>query len=269
VIATVAQRWRARRDSYRPAGEPIDTRRYEVAPIAADGPAKAFVVATHYSASYPAARFRFGLYRRGGELVGVAVVSHPARESVLDALPGAGLERAELGRLVLLDDVPANGETWFLGRCFELLRRAGLVGLVSHSDPAPRTTASNRVIFCGHLGVCYQAHNAVYAGRGTSRTLRLLPDGSVLSARAISKVRARERGWRYSAAILERFGASPLSLADDAKAWLARWVPALTRPMRHPGNYRYLWAIDRRARRHLPASLPYPKVAAPVQTSLF
>lgn len=116
MIALACQRWRARRDTYRPAGEPIDTSRYEVAAIADDRTAKAFVVAEHYSQSYPAARFRFGLYARGGALAGVAVVSHPPRESVLDALPGEGLERAELGRLVLLDSVPANGETWFLGR---------------------------------------------------------------------------------------------------------------------------------------------------------
>ena len=50
--------------SYRPAGEPIDPRRYEVAAIASDRTAKDFVLPHHYSGSYPAARFRFGLFRR-------------------------------------------------------------------------------------------------------------------------------------------------------------------------------------------------------------
>ncbi len=260
MIASVTQRWRARRDSYRPAGEPIDTRRYEVAAIPDDRTAKAFVVAHHYSGSYPAARARVGLYRRG-ELVGVAVVSHPARESVLALFPGERLEGAELGRFVLRDDVEANGETWFLARCFELLRRRGLAWLLSHSDPAERASAAGAVVFGGHVGTIYQAHNAAYLGQGGRRTLRLLPDGTVLSARAISKVRARERGWRYAAALLERHGAAELGDEGDAAAWLALWLPRLTRPSRHPGNHRYAWALDRRDRRHLPPSLPYPKLA--------
>ena len=63
-----AQRWRSGRASYRPAGEVIDTRRFEVAAVdgpGADNVARAFVVAHHYSASYPAARERIGLYRGG------------------------------------------------------------------------------------------------------------------------------------------------------------------------------------------------------------
>ncbi len=77
MITSVVQRWRERRDSYRPAGEPINTRCYEVAPIVTDREAKGFVLGHHYSGSYPAARYRFGLYR-GAELVGVAVFSVPA-----------------------------------------------------------------------------------------------------------------------------------------------------------------------------------------------
>ena len=63
------QRWRLRRDSYRPAGEPINPRLYEVAELVGDREAKAFIVTHHYSASYPNARFSFGLFT-GGELVG-------------------------------------------------------------------------------------------------------------------------------------------------------------------------------------------------------
>ena len=63
------QRWRLRRDSYRPAGEPINPRLYEVAELVGDREAKAFIVTHHYSASYPNARFRFGLFT-GGEVGG-------------------------------------------------------------------------------------------------------------------------------------------------------------------------------------------------------
>ena len=36
MITNVNQRWRERRASYRPAGEPIDTSRFEVGPLQAD-----------------------------------------------------------------------------------------------------------------------------------------------------------------------------------------------------------------------------------------
>ena len=158
---TSSQRWRERRDSYRIAGEMIQTSAYEVATIADDSTPKAFVVQHHYSASYPAARFRMGLYRTGA-LVGVAVFSHPCRNEVLTRVfPGDPLASVELGRFVLLDDVPANGETWFLARCFRLLR-GHVAGVRSMSDPVPRRTLDGRMVTVGHIGCIYQAHNAVY-----------------------------------------------------------------------------------------------------------
>lgn len=45
MITPVVQRWRSRRDSYRPAGEVIATHRYEVSRLDRDAEAKAFVVA--------------------------------------------------------------------------------------------------------------------------------------------------------------------------------------------------------------------------------
>jgi hypothetical protein len=256
------QRWRDRRDSYRPGGETIRTLDYEVAPIADDSTPRAFVERHHYSATYPAARRRFGLYRRC-ELVGVAVFSHPVNDASLAIFPGERLQSLELGRFVLLDDVPGNGETWFLGRAFDLLRREGMVGVLSLSDPARRTRTDGSVVFGGHVGTIYQAHNAVYLGRARADTLRLLPDGRVLNRRARQKIRAREQGWRYAAGRLEAFGAAPLAANDDARAWLKTWEERLTRPLKHPGNFKYAWTLSRRDRRHLPPSLPYPKFDVP------
>lgn len=253
------QRWRDRIGSYRDPLEVIDTSRYEVAEIADDATAKAFVVRHHYAASYPAARFRFGL-RRGADLVGVAVFSHPCRDSVLtDVFGGAATESAELGRFVLLDDVAGNGETWFLARCFERLR-AELRGVVAFSDPMPRTDAGGREVFLGHIGTIYQAHNGAYLGRASRRTLRLLPDGRIFSERAMSKIRSLERGWRACAELLVAHGAEPFRGTSPASAttWLWTWLPRLTRKLRHDGNHRYAWGLERAARRSL-ASLPYPK----------
>lgn len=259
----LTQRWRDRWHVFRPAGEPIVTRDYEVARIRDDAVPKAFVLRHHYSGTYPAARFRFGLYRRDGALAGVAVFSHPCSDHVLTRVfPGiAARDAVELGRFVLLDDVPGNGETWFLARCFAQLR-SDVAGVVSFSDPVPRTTSDGRVVFAGHVGTIYQAHNAVYVGRGRGGVLRLLPDGRVLSARALSKIRNQERGWRHATAVLESAGAAPLTEDTDPAAWCRAWVGRLTRPLRHAGNHKYAWSLDRALR--CPRALPYPKLAFPI-----
>ena len=254
------QRWLFGRDSYRPPAEVIRSAEYDVAPLE-ELAAKAFVTSHHYSGSYPAARFRYGLHRRG-RLVGVAVFSVPMRWEVFKPLPFAGRESVELGRFVLVDEVPGNGETWFLARCFEQLRTKGLRGVVSFSDPIPRTTLDGRRVFPGHVGTIYQAHNGAYVGRGRADTLRLLPDGRVLSRRAISKIRNGEQGLHYASAILESHGAAPLG-GQDPRAWLAHWLPRLTRPLRHPGTFKYAWTLHRRDRSALKCHhLAYPKLLA-------
>ncbi len=252
------QRWLEGHDSYRPPAEVIRTRDYEVSEIPDDTTARAFVEAHHYSATYPAARFRHGLYR-GAELVGVAVFSVPMNErTITSALPLRLMDAADLGRFVLLDQVPGNGETWFLARCFELLRLQGLRGVVSSSDPMPRATARGRVVMPGHVGTIYQAHNAVYLGRSTARTLHLLPDGRVFSARAAQKIRRQERGWRYAVEQLVSAGAR--KPRGDLGAWLRRELGRIARRVRHQGNHKYAWALDRRLRASMAAPAGgYPK----------
>ena len=284
MITPVLLTWRERRGTYRPVGEPLDTRLYEVAAIPDDKTARVFVEANHYSGTYPAARFRFGLYFCG-LLVGIAVFSVPMQARVFDPLypldvlsgplrddgsftsggggnlvviPGDPRQHVELGRLVLLDSVPSNAESWFVSRCFELLyHREDVIAVVSFSDPFPRDNASGERVFKGHIGTIYQSLNAVHAGRATARTLRLLPDGTVFSDRAIQKIRAQERGHEYAEEILERLGAPRCD--GDPATWLRTWLPRVTRTARHPGNIRYLFGLDRRVRKYLPASLPYPK----------
>jgi hypothetical protein len=258
LITARVQRWRDRRDSYRPAGEVIDPRRFEVAKIKTDNEPKAFVIEHHYSASYPAAIERFGLFQRN-ELVGVAVFSVPVNYLTFACLSANPKECAELGRFVLLDDVPANGETWFLARCFEQLRTDGLAGVVSFSDPLARRNAAGAVVFGGHVGTIYQAFNATYFGRAKADTLRLLPDGRTLNNRAIAKVRKQDRGWRHVVELLRSYGAAPLE--GDPATWLEAQLRRLTRSVRHPGNHKYAWGLHRAIQRHLLARprLAYPK----------
>jgi hypothetical protein len=184
------QRWNEQRDSYRPAGELINTRDYEVAELRDDS---------------------FGLYQAGSsELVGVAVYSVPANSRCLDILPCERSESVELGRFVLLDHVPGNAESWFIGQCHRQLVRHGVRGIVSFSDPVPRTTEDGTVLFRGHLGIIYQATNAVYLGTSRAETRRLLPDGRLLHGRSLAKVRKRDRGYAGVVnRLVDQYGATP------------------------------------------------------------
>lgn len=261
------QRWLDRIGSFRSPEEIINTRAYEIAEIPGDKPARAFVERHHYSATYPAARERFGLYQSAtGALVGVAVFSHPPSEKVLARLPCERLAGVELGRFVLLDSVAGNGESWFLARCFDAMRAKGYAAIISHSDPLPRQTADGRVTLAGHVGNVYQATNAVYAGRTKPTKLALFADGTVFSARSMSKIRKRESGYRRCIAELVDRGApapsSDLMSAADLTAWMWTAIGATCRRVSHRGNHRYLWALDKHLRRNVAAlavNAPYPK----------
>ncbi len=226
--------------------------------IHGDTQPKEFIKSHHYLASYPAARFRFGLYRKG-ELCGVAAFSRPTNDlSLMNVFHCEPTLSLDLGRFVLLDEVPGNGETFFLGQCFDLLRREGLAGVVSFSDPLPRRTEAGETIHPGHVGTIYQAFNGAYLGRSSPRMIRLLPDGSVFHDRNVQKIRKLQQGWRYASQLLQRFGAQPMT--GDPAVWLEKWLPMITRSVWHPGNHKYAWALDKRMRKQMPASLPYPKL---------
>lgn len=262
------QRWTGRRTSWVQAGLLFAPARYEVAELA-ETDAKSFVVEHHYAGSFPAALCSYGMREvADGRLVGVAVLGVPVSRAVLsNAFPSLEpyRESCELSRLVLLDEVPGNAESWFVARVFAAARDRGFRGVVSFSDPVPRTAVDGTVVLRGHVGCVYQSLNAVYAGRSTARTLRLLPDGTVLNDRMLQKIRGQERGHRYAEGRLVDAGALPLESGDDPSRWLAgAMVAAGIRRLRHAGAHRYLFPIGtpadrRRIRLGLTADGPYPK----------
>lgn len=264
--ADFCQRWQDRQHSWRHASEGgFNSRLFEVAPVD-EGAARAFVERHHYSGTYPASLQRYGLFQ-SSSLVGVAVLSVPTQAKVLTNVfpelePYA--ESAELGRFVLLDEVPANAETWFLAEAFRQAARAGTRGVVSFSDPLPRRSLDGDVVLAGHIGTIYQASNALYTGRGTPRSLHMLPNGQVLNARALQKVRSGERGHEYMEELLCSHGARARRPRQNRSDWLAQALRQVrVRTVRHPGNHRYAFTLgDRRQRRGVSIALPgqaYPK----------
>lgn len=242
-LPLTCQRWHAGRARYRPAGEVFDPRRAGVEEIDGEA-ARAFIERHHYSASYPAARFRFGLFQ-ARELVGVAVFSVPQSQGIIphwfDLAPDQGVE---LGRLVLLDSVASNGESWFTARAFKALR-GKVRGILSYSDPVERRDHAGRVVKRGHVGTVYQALNASYRGRSRSGVLILSRDGRSVSPRALSKLRNDETGAAYAYDQLRALGAPARIAGESGAAYVARALDlGGFRQQRHPGNHVYTWRLD-------------------------
>ncbi len=133
-----------------------------------------------------------------------------------------------------------------------------------HPSPGPRT-ATGDLVFPGHLGTIYQASNAEYLGRTTPRRILLLPDGRVLSERALSKVRGHEQGHAYVERHLVSFGARPRRPGEVGAIWLRDAMRAAgVRSTVHRGNHRYAFRLGAR-RRLVAVGLPaaaYPKAVA-------
>lgn len=266
---TACQRWRNGRERYRPAGEVFDAARASVNLID-EGTARRFIVEHHYSGSYPAARLRVGLFLKdrfaADHLAGVAVFSVPMSQGViphhfLGLAPSAGVE---LGRLVLLDEVAANGESWFVARALRAAKAVLEVeGVLSYSDPVERINSVGEVVKRGHIGTVYQALNAAYLGRARGGTMILARDGRIVSRRALSKLRNDESGAGYAYEQMRAMGAPERQPFEDPKAYADRAVRegGFSR-VRHPGNHTYAWWLGARRARPNWGTIPYPKAAA-------
>lgn len=271
----LCQRWRSRASSWRRGEGRIDPSRHAVE-VVPESIARPFVEVHHYSGTYPAARLAVGLWRspRRGRLphvlAGVAVFSVPMQSRVIPSrlgLPAA--HGVELGRLVLLDEVEGNGESWMLARAFEALRAQlpEVRGVVSYSDPVERRTEAGAVVTPGHVGVIYQALNGVYLGRGGARHLWLDRWGRVMSDRALSKIRNGEVGMDYACRQLVAMGAPARRMGEEGRVYVARALAeGPFRRIWHPGNHCYAWALVSTGRegRALRKSLvgrgvPYPE----------
>lgn len=266
VLDGWCQRWNNRVDSWQnTTNDFFEPHRYQVKPIG-ETPARVFTTTHHYSKAWPAAQLRYGLIEDGFHLVGTCVLGVPMNPAVLTG-PFPAFEpyrqSMEMSRLVLLDRIAANAESWFVARVFRAAAAQGVRGVVAYSDPVPRRVGG-RILMPGHFGIVNQALGGIFYGPGRARFLTTLPDGSVLPERTLSKIRGEEQGAAGAIARLVAMGAPPKPDDQPGQEWLpialdavgAYWVD-------HPGNYRYAWSIGPRwSRRAYPVampSLPYPK----------
>lgn len=263
------QRWRDRRASFVPSATTIDPASLAVDVIDTRYEAAPFVLAHHYSATMPVCRLSVGLFRngRGGrsELAGVCSFSVPINYASVPKSAGLKDRTAacDLGRLVLLDDVGGNGETYLMSRAFRLLRRERpeIVSVISYADPVRRVGADGEIFLPGHVGTLYAVMGSRYVGRSSPRSDLMLPSGRPLSSRALSKIRTNDCGHRYAAEQIAAAGGAARRFGESGADWLTRLERCgFLRRQRHPGNHIYLFPLTKAARiaaRKIP-TLSYP-----------
>ena len=246
----------------------IDTSIHSVDVVPCHGIAKPFVERHHYPGSFPATRLSCGLYRNEGgtsALVGIVSFSVSMNPSAGPKYTGLeGSSSVELGRLVLLDHVEGNAESWFVAKAFSLLRseKPDIEAVYAYSDPVPRIDPELGLVMPGHVGEIYQALNAHCRGRSRPRTHYLTPDGRLFSERALSKIRLEEQGVDYAERDLLERGAPSRQSGESRPEWIARlFAEGFLSTRRHPGNWIYSFGLTKKAkaRSRSLGSVPYPR----------
>jgi hypothetical protein len=129
-----------------------------------------FVKTNHYSKTHPGGiDFSFKL-EYNGELAGVCLFGYmagnPKASCVLSGHDDTSKYR-ELMRLVLLDEVPKNSESQFVGWCLRWLKKnTDLLAVLSFADPVH-----------GHSGGIYRAGNWLYTGLQKPARPRIFVNG--------------------------------------------------------------------------------------------
>ena len=266
MIIEHAQRWREQEARWVSHRQTCDTRVIEVVPIS-EQEAKDFITTHHYSGSYPSVRCRLGVFERG-QLVGALTYGVPAGPKVLACWTGYGQEEAvELSRLVLLDEVGFNAESYVIAQARRVLREElpEVRAILSFSDPVPRYALDGDCLLPGHVGTIYQATNFAYMGRGTPRTHYLDARGHTISPKVFQKVRQGLRGHAYAQAVLEEASGVMRRSGESGGAFIKRARKEL-RKLRHPVNHAYVCGVDRRTK--YTSRAPRPKQIDPVQLGI-
>ncbi len=110
------------------------------------------MIKKHYLGKWPGVCVLVLALMRDNVAIGVCVFALPPRETS----KRYGGETWELARLWLLDSIPKNAETFFIGQAIKYIRinHPSVKTLVSYADPS-----------AGHSGVIYKAANWISDGR--------------------------------------------------------------------------------------------------------
>lgn len=185
--------------------------RFEVVDVKTVRP---FIEQYHYSKSINGCKVSrcYAIYD-GTELVGAALFG-PLSTTAWKKYGDVESDVVELRRLVCLDELPRNTESWFIAQCIKHLKKTTAFRVcVSYADP-----------YHGHVGYVYQASNWTYVGRTSPDVLLKTPDGKLYHSRAM---RTKYKGK------LKPFALRLIAM-QDAGSLVS--VPV-------PGKYVYLYAL--------------------------
>ena len=163
--------------------------------------AKPFLAKYHYSHSCPAGQ-QFGFFAEG-HLVGVATIKGLSGGSWNGSrytrfAKENGFIVKELSRLALVDVMPDNSESYFIGRLIRLVRQLGCDVLLSYADPT-----------YGHAGTIYRATNWLYYGLSTGHADKrgsFIVNGQVVSQSSLRRYPNATGPIQQEAALREQFG---------------------------------------------------------------
>lgn len=140
----------------------------------------------------------------------------------------------ELRRLILLDDVPRNSESWFISRTIAQVKELYpyVKVLVSYADPAH-----------GHVGYVYQATNWIYLGQSNKDVLlKDLDTGRVYHSRSL---RVKSKG----------------EFKPFVKVLRQKQIDGRLELINIPGKLIYVYPLNKKTRKEfLKKSKPYEKL---------
>lgn len=154
--------------------------------------AKEYIKKHHYThGCHNAPNPCYGLFENE-TLIGVLMFAQPCSENVRSSIWGKEYKSRviELHRLHILDITPRNTETWFMARCFDLLKQ---------DKPAVKCIISFADSTEGHVGTIYKAMNFYYVGKTAKAWFYVDESGRLRHPRQnsvnISKEMAESMGW--------------------------------------------------------------------------
>ncbi|MFI6485081.1 hypothetical protein ACIBH1_44715 [Nonomuraea sp. NPDC050663] len=130
--------------------------------------------------------------------------------------------------------------------------------MLAYADPVARFAADGQMIFPGHRGTIYRAHNGLHLGRTRPRLEWMLPDATVLSERGLQKIRTGERSAGSTERLLIASGATPRRCGQTRRDWLTQALrEAGARQVPHSGKHKFAWVIGpRRMRTRITIAAP-------------
>jgi hypothetical protein len=140
-------------------------------------------------------------------------------------------------------------------------------GVVSFADPLALYDADGHCYKQSHVGVAYQASNATYCGRSKPHWRYITRSGTLVSGRALAKLRTDDVGARYAYEQLRAAGAPPINPGESGADYVRRALSdrSLFTRQHHKGLHAYVFPVGDRneraaMRQRLGQGLPYPRL---------